>query len=144
VLRGYLRAEGVVPAYTDAPFRNLRVKKLGGFPDRSSYSHHIAADLLLCVSRLDCGPLPSAICPCSQGFQGSCGPRTGARTTTDRTGGSGYPDRPRGFLPLTGHFRLMAPVDPGGSPQSYLSMIAANLIRDHWRKSGGSGGPFAA
>jgi DNA-directed RNA polymerase specialized sigma24 family protein len=30
-------------------------------------------------------------------------------------------------------------VDEGGNPQSYLYMIAANLIRDHWRKAAPAG-----
>src|ERR1039457_3520316 len=36
------------------------------------------------------------------------GARTGARTATDGAGGSGYADRPPGFLPLTWRFRMPA------------------------------------
>jgi hypothetical protein len=36
------------------------------------------------------------------------GSRTGAEKPTDGAGGSGYADRPRGFLSLTWHFRMPA------------------------------------
>jgi len=40
-------------------------------------------------------------------------PRTGAEKATDGAGGSGYADRPPGFLPLTWHFMVfqLAAVD---------------------------------
>ena len=63
-----------------------------------------AADQHIRRSRRD--PGPRAVRYASVGI--GLGPRTGAEKPTDGGGGSGYADRPPGFVPLTWHFRMPA------------------------------------